>query len=134
MTEPVWIDDREAVALNARAVELFGGLQAGVRDETLLKAALARPLNKWHYEDHRPDLFDLAAAYAFALCKGHVFHDGNQRTAHAVAAVFLEVNGWTQTCPEPEVVLTMIGVADGSIKEAALAVWFRRTSAQASTR
>lgn len=128
MSELVWIDDREAVALNARAVELFGGLQAGVRDQTLLQAALARPLNKWHYEEKRPDIFELAAAYAFALCKVHVFHDGNKRTAHAVAAVFLELNGWTQDCPETDVVLTMVGVADGSVKEAGLAAWFRRTS------
>jgi death-on-curing protein len=128
VTEPIWIDDREAVAINARAVDLFGGMQGGVRDDTLLKTALARPLNKWHHEKTKPDIFDLAAAYAFALCKGHVFHDGNKPTSHAVAAIFLDNNGWTQECPEPEVVLTMIGVADGSIKEAELASWFRRTS------
>jgi death on curing protein len=128
VSEPLWIDDREAVALNARAVELFGGMQAGVRDETLLQAALARPLNKWHYEEKRPNVFALAAAYAFALCRGHVFHDGNKRTAHAVAAVFLDINGWLHDCPEPDVVLTMIGVADGSIDEAKLATWFRRAS------
>ena len=131
MTEPIWIDDREAVAINARAIDQFGGMQAGVRDDTLLKAALARPLNKWHYEEKRPDIFELAAAYAFALCKGHVFYDGNKRTSHAVAAIFLENNGWSQDCPEPEVVLAMIGVADGSIKDADLAAWFRRTSRKA---
>lgn len=128
MSEPTWIGDREAVALNARAIELFGGMQAGVRDETLFQAALGRPLNKWHYEEKRPSIFELAAAYAFALCKGHVFHDGNKRTAHAIAAVFLDLNGWTHDCPEPEVVLTMIGVDDGSIKEHELAAWFRRSS------
>lgn len=124
----MWVDDREAVAINARAVDLFGGMRGGVRDDTLLKAALARPLNKRHYEETKPDLFDLAAAYAFALCKGRVFHDGNKRTSHAVAAIFLDINGWMQDCPETEVVLTMIGVADGSIKEGELAAWFRRTS------
>ena len=128
MTEPIWIDDREAVAINARAIDLFGGMQAGVRDDALLKAALARPLNKWHYEQTRPDIFDLAAAYAFALCKGQVFHDGNKRTSHAVAAIFLEINGWRHECPEPEVVLTMVGVANGSIGEGEIASWFRRTS------
>ncbi len=90
MTEPVWLSDREAVAINARTISLFGGLTGGVRDETLFQAALARPLNKWHYEEPRPDIFELAAAYAFALCKGHVFHDGNKRTAHAIAAIFLD--------------------------------------------
>ena len=70
MTEPIWLSDKEAVAINARALTLFGGLEGGVRDETLFQAALARPLNKWHYEEQRPDIFELAAAYAFALCKG----------------------------------------------------------------
>jgi death-on-curing protein len=131
VSDPVWISDREAVAINARAVDLFGGLQAGVRDETLFQAALARPLNKWHYEEPLPDIFDLAAAYAFALCKGRVFHDGNKRTSHAVAAIFLDNNGWVHDAPEVEVVQTMIGVADGSIKEPGLADWFRRTSTKA---
>ena len=131
MTEPIWLSDKEAVAINARALTLFGGLEGGVRDETLFQAALARPLNKWHYEEQRPDIFELAAAYAFALCKGHVFHDGNKRTSHAVAAIFLETNGWSHEADESEVVHTMIGVADGSIRETALAAWFRKTSKKA---
>lgn len=128
MTDPIWISDAEAVAINARTVNLFGGLGGGVRDETLFQAALARPLNKWHHKKPRPDILELAAAYAFALCKGHVFHDGNKRTSHAVAAIFLDINGWTHDTSEPDVVRTMIGVADGSIKERALAAWFRKTS------
>ena len=130
MTEPLWLSDKEVVAINARALTLFGGLESGVRDETLFQAALARPLNKWHYEEPQPDIFVLAAAYAFALCKGHVFHDGNKRTSHAVAAIFLELNGWVHETDEADVVRTMVGVADGSIKERALAAWFRRTSAK----
>ena len=128
MREPIWLSDKEVVVFNARAITLFGGLEGGVRDEALFQAALARPLNKWHYEERLPDIFELAAAYAFALCKGHVFHDGNKRTSHAVAAIFLEINGWVHDAAEPEVVHTMVGVADGSIKEAALAAWFRKTS------
>jgi death on curing protein len=128
VTEPLWLSDKEVVAINARALTLFGGLEGGVRDETLFQAALARPLNKWHYEEPRPDIFELAAAYAFALCKGHVFHEGNKRTSHAVAAIFLELNGWVHETDEADVVRAMVGVADGSIKERALAAWFRRTS------
>ncbi len=120
-----------ALAANERLVGLFGGVAAGVRDENLFQAALSRPLNKWHYEEPPPDLFDLAAAYAFALCKGHVFHDGNKRTAHAIAFAFLKLNGHIHDAPEAEVVQIMIGVADGSIKEPALAAWFRRTSTKA---
>ena len=62
VSEPVWITDREAVALNQRLIALFGGLEGGARDAHLLQAALARPLNKWHYDDPRPDLFDLGGS------------------------------------------------------------------------
>jgi death-on-curing protein len=132
VTEPIWLSDKEVVVVNARAITLFGGLEGGVRDEALFQAALARPLNKWHYEERKPDIFELAAAYAFALCKGRVFHDGNKRTSHAVAAIFLEMNGWAHDAAEADVVQTMIGVADGSIKEAALAAWFRKTSTRSA--
>lgn len=128
MNEPIWISDREAAAINARALMLFGGLEGGVRDQALFQVALARPLNRWHYEKPPPDIFDLAAAYAFALCTGHVFHDGNKPTAHVVAATFLEINGWTQHVPEPDIVRIMIGVADASLDEHAIASWFRKTS------
>lgn len=128
MNEPVWIDEEEAQALNEIAIAQFGGFQAGVRDENLFRAALARPLNKWHYEDPQPDLFDLAAAYCFAIVKGHVFHDGNKRAGHAVAATFLEVNGVVHSPPETDVVNMMVAVADGSVGEVGLARWFRDTS------
>ncbi len=128
MNEPVWIDDRQAVAIQEMLIAQFGGLAGGVRDENLFKAALARPLNKWHYEEPRPDLFGLAAAYAFGIAKGHVFHDGNKRSAHTVAFVFLKHNGYTHSADETEVVATMIAVADGSMKENELAAWFRATS------
>lgn len=128
MKEPVWIDDREAVAIQERLIVLFGGLAGGVRDENLFKAALARPLNKWHYDEPKVDLLVLAAAYCFGIAKGHVFHDGNKRTAHAVAAVFLENNGWAHTPDEHDVVNVMVAVADGSMSEERLATWFKTTS------
>ena len=128
MSEPVWITDREAVALNHRLTTMFGGLGGGARDESLLQAALARPINRWHYDEPQPDLYDLAASYAFAIARGHVFLDGNKRTAHAVAAVFLLNHGIEHAAPEEEVVAAMIGVAEGTLSEAQLAAWFRDSS------
>jgi hypothetical protein len=45
VSEPIWITDLEAVALNHRLTAMFGGLRSGARDENLLRAALARPIN-----------------------------------------------------------------------------------------
>ena len=42
MTEPVWIEERDALALHDRLLALHGG-PAGVRDTALLQSALARP-------------------------------------------------------------------------------------------
>ena len=98
--------------------------QADVRDENILNAALGRPLNKWHYDSPKPDIFVLAAAYCFALCKGHVFHDGNKRTAYIVAVVFLELNGELCSPDQLNIIKTMLGVADGTIGENELGHWF----------
>src|SRR5262249_17530097 len=106
-------------------VAQFGGLDAGVRDENLLQAALARPLNKWHYDEPKPNLFILAAAYAFGMAKGHVFHDGNKRAAYVVAVTFLEMSDVVCAPSQSDIVETMVAVAEGSMSESELGDWFR---------
>jgi len=123
--EPVWVSGTEAVNINALLVGRFGGIGGGPRDENLVKAALARPLNKWHYDNPRPDLFTLAAAYAFGIARGHVFHDGNKRTGYVVAITFLAVNSVT-CAPDPAaIVRQMEALAGGDISEDAFADWLR---------
>jgi death on curing protein len=123
--EPLWISADEALAINRMLVAQFGGLDAGVRDENLLQAALGRPLNKWHHDEPKPNLFVLAAAYAFGIAKGHVFHDGNKRAAYVIAVTLLDINGIVCAPAQVDIVETMVTVADGSMSEAALADWFR---------
>lgn len=123
--EPIWIDEDEAVAISALSAAQFGGLSSDIRDENLLKAALGRPLNKWHYEEPKPDIFTLAAAYCFALVKGHPFHDGNKRTAYLVAIVFLDLNGFTCAPGQVEIIEIVCGAADSSVSEEQLAEWFK---------
>lgn len=130
MKEPNWISADNCVAIHRRVIAQFGGLDAGVRDENLFQAALARPLNKWHYEDPKPDIFALAAAYAFGLAKGHVFHDGNKRTAYVVSLTFLAVNGVECAPEQADIVSTMVGLASGSIDEHEIGRWFRQNQAK----
>lgn len=132
--EPVWLDEDAVAAIGAQAVALFGGLSAGVRDDNLLKAALGRPLNKWHYDDPKPDIFALAAAYCFALVKGHVFDDGNKRAAYIAAVVFLELNDVRCAPAQTDIVRTMLGAADGSVSEGDLAAWFEVNSTIGETK
>ena len=100
------------------------GGAAGVRDRSLLQSALARPRNIATYG--KPDLADLAAAYAVGIARNHAFVDGNKRTAIIVAAgVFLPVNGYELTVTNEDMVRVMLAVAEGSMPEPRLAAWFR---------
>jgi len=122
MREPVWVDRLVVEVVHADQVREHGGL-AGLRDENALEAALARPQQKWHYE--KSDLATLAAAYAYGLCQGHPFRDGNKRVAFVTMLVFLGLNGQELKAEEPEVVALMLGVASGKLSERELADWLK---------
>ena len=124
MKRPEWVADETVRALHDQLLAAFGGL-AGVRDEGLLASALARPVTKGHYDS--PDLFELAAAYAFGLIKNHPFVDGNKRVGFAIAVVFLELNGQRFEAPEAEALVETLALAAGDRTEAAYAEWLRRS-------
>jgi hypothetical protein len=69
-----------------------------------------------------------SAGYAYGIAKGHVFHDGNKRTAYLVAVTFLEMNGIICAPEQRSLVETMVSVADGSMSEQELAAWFSENS------
>lgn len=111
------------LAIHDEQLAEHGGMK-GLRDESLLLSALARPQNLAAYG--KPDLADLAASYALGIARNHPFIDGNKRTALVVAAgVFLPLNGYKLTASDGETVRVMLAVADGTIPDEELAKWFR---------
>jgi death-on-curing protein len=122
--EPLWLNRTIVEALHADQVREHGG-QLGMRDPGLLDSALARPQHVWAY-DANADLAKLAAEYGFGLAKNHAFLDGNKRVALAATNVFLILNGFEIEAPEPEVVNTMLRLADGRLSRSRFAEWIRR--------
>mgnify|MGYP007095021049 FL=1 len=59
-----WIEKPFALAIHDRQLSEHGG-SAGVRDESLLDSALARPQQLYAYGHPPPDLADLAASLAY---------------------------------------------------------------------
>lgn len=110
-------------AIHADQIREHGG-SLGLRDAGLLESALERPRHRRHYEP-TSDLMRLAAAYGYGLARNHAFIDGNKRVAFQVMYVFLGLNGYRISAPEPEVVAIMLSVADGRTDEQALADWIR---------
>ena len=98
----------------------FGGAH-GIRDDGLVESALARPRHLWAYNSAA----DLAAAYGIGVAKNHGYVDGNKRTAFQLMFVFLGLNGFRLAASESDIVHLMVGVADDTIGETALAAWVR---------
>lgn len=122
MSDWVWIDIEVALVAHEEQLAEHGGA-AGIRDQSMLESALARPHNLIAYGE--PDIADLAASYAFGIARNHPFVDGNKRTALVVSETFLMLNGCTLTATDAEVVVAFFALAAGELSVDELADWFR---------
>jgi death-on-curing protein len=103
---------------------LNSGELAGLAGDRSLAGALARVENRIAY-GLIGDVHDLAAAYAVALARGHVFNDGNKRTAFAVMELVLRLNGAGGGHDVMAAADWMIAIAAGARDEADLPAWLR---------
>jgi death-on-curing protein len=126
--EPTWLDRVIVDAVHEDQIKEHGGL-AGIRDENALESALARPQQKWHYED-RVDVPTLAAAYIFGLVRNHPYRDGNKRIGFLAMVTFLGMNGYDFMATDAEVVTEILALAAGTVSEEAVADWIRRHSSR----
>jgi death-on-curing protein len=117
-----WIDRRTLVLLHDESLAEHGGA-SGLRDETMLQSALARPLHLVSYGS--PDVADLAAAYGVGLAKNHPFVDGNKRAAFLSVGLFLALNGQRLVATQAEATLVMFDVAASAMDESSFASWIR---------
>jgi death on curing protein len=108
------------LALQARAIEAFGGLH-GVRDAGALEAALTAVENRAYYA--QAALITCAATYAYHLTQAHAFLDGNKRVAAAVAEIFLELHGAELRTPNEEIVAVFLAIAAGQVSRQDVEQW-----------
>lgn len=120
-----WISEATIKAVHNRSLAEHGGA-TGIRDKGMLSSALARPEQLAHYDE--PDVFALAASYAYGLIKNHPFVDGNKRTAFAAAFIFLARNGYRFEGSEISVVEKTLGLAASAVCEDDFAEWLRINS------
>jgi death-on-curing protein len=122
MKEPVWIHFQAALAIHDALLAEFGGA-SGIRDESLLESALARPRNLWSYE--KPTIFRLAAADTHGIVKNHPLVDGNKRTGYVIGGIFLERNGYQLKASEEEATAAIMALASSQLTEEGFTLWFR---------
>jgi len=117
LLSPEWVEAIHDAILNP------GELPGRARDKSL-EAALARVDNRLAY-GMVADAFDLAAAYAMAIARGHCFNDGNKRTAYRTMHICLDLHGITLPWQTEEIGQIIIRCAQGLMEDGDLADWLR---------
>jgi len=125
MKEPEWIERETVLGLHEQSLHEHGG-SSGIRDVGLLDSALGKPQNLFAYG--QPNLFDLAAGYAFGLVKNNPFIDSNKRTGYVVAVLMLELNGYRFKAEEADAAVCTLALAAGAMTEVAYAAWMEMNS------
>jgi len=115
----------EVLSLHEMQLGLFGG-SGGVRDLGLLSSAIANVEATFDGEYLHQTLFEMGAVYLYGICRNHPFLDGNKRTAAAAAMTFLDMNRIEIEAPEDDLYDLVIGVAEGRVSKAAVAVFFEQ--------
>ncbi|MGO9125912.1 MAG: type II toxin-antitoxin system death-on-curing family toxin [Terriglobales bacterium] len=124
MRRPRWIDRLALLLLHEETLAEHGGL-TGLRDESALDAALARPRHVHAYEPGA-DLARLAAAYCFGLVRDHPFNDGNKRAGFLAVGLFLSLNGYELQADQADAAETILLVAAGQLSEESLTNWIAK--------
>jgi death-on-curing protein len=110
----VWLTKPLLLAIHERHLAEHGG-SSGVRDETLLESALARPEQLHAHGDPAPDLADLAAALAYGVARNHPFVHGNKRTAAVACETFINLNGGYIMADDVELYPLFLALAEGHL-------------------
>lgn len=84
-----YFDVAHAIRTHDQVIDLSGGL-AGLRDIGLLDSVLDHIQN----DDYYPAFEDKLTHIVWSVIKFHSFNDGNKRSAIALGAHFLELNGY----------------------------------------
>lgn len=122
--QPRFLSLDNVLLLHQLSIAEHGG-DPGVRDVGLLQSAIAQPQATFGGSYLHEDLATMAAAYVFHIAQNHPFVDGNKRTAAHAAIAFLRANGREVISDEPTFEQTVLGVANGKMKKAEVAEFFR---------
>lgn len=100
----------------------------GLREEGLLRSALARPGATFGGQDLYPTLFEKAAALGESLLRNHPFVDGNKRVAWECMDLVLDLNGYRLSCTTHQGMDLVMRVIEHRITLQETAQWLQKHS------
>ena len=117
---------REKVLLLHQLIAQETGGEVGLRDQSLLDAALAAAFAGLADREFYPSKEEKAAKLGFDLISNHAFLDGNKRIGMYVMLTFLEANGIRLEAENEDVAEVGLAVASGAMNYEGLLDWVRR--------
>lgn len=112
--------------IHDKVIMVSGGLPGLAKDKSL-EGALNRIDTHINY-DGINDLFEIAALYTKVIAQGHVFNDGNKRTAFICTYIFLGLNHYLLTISYENAVETMVNIAEKKLNLKEIAEWLKINS------
>ena len=112
----------QIIKLHEQLILETGGSQ-GLRDDSLLDAAIHAPFQSYDGVDMFPSIQQKAARLGFGLVKNHAFIDGNKRIGAHVMLVFLALNKIDLVYEQTELSDIILKVASGEYDFPELLQW-----------
>ncbi|EMW1078332.1 type II toxin-antitoxin system death-on-curing family toxin [Salmonella enterica] len=116
------ISAEEIIQFHDRLLRVTPGV-TGMPDPGRAEALMYRVLNQIEYEGVT-DVWLLAAMHLLAISRGHIFNDGNKRTALFITLLFLNRNG-VSLAANPDFVDMTVDAAAGRLTLEQIAVRLR---------
>lgn len=125
-----YLNPEQVLFIHARLIAETGG-EHGLRDLGLLQSAVSRPQAVFDGNELYPDIVHKAAALLDSLINNHPFVDGNKRTGITTTAMFLQMNEYSLTASNQDVVSFVLSLASGKQSIQTIAEWLRQHSKSA---
>jgi len=123
----------EIVEINRRMIDKFGGIfflgDRNLAAPGSLDHVLDEIQGSLFGQEIYPSLFEKAAAIAWRIIHGHVFHDGNKRTGMEACRLFLDLNGCTMRI-DREVVDVALKIATSEMQFPEFVRWLEQRTIQ----
>ena len=118
------LNKRQVLLLHSALIAQSGGLD-GTRDEGLLDSALNAPFQTFAEQDLYQTVLEKAARLGYGLICNHPFLDGNKRIGTHAMLVFLDINQFSLSYTDNELIEIVLRVAAGEAGYNELLDWLK---------
>ncbi len=125
--EIIYLTLEQVLLIHEDQVDRYGGSH-GLRDIALLESAIYRSQATFGGIDLYPSIFEKAGALVHSLLLNHPFVDGNKRTAIASVLVFFDLNSYSFSVSQKELVTTALSIENKKWDIEQISSWLQKHS------